>query len=348
VHIARVVHDGPDGPEPRVVVASDARPDQFVDLRAAHARQLARHGASRAASLRIAAATVPGSLTTALETGDMFHELAATAISDASEETIVPAGARLVAPVDPPAYRDFMAFEVHFTAGARRSGAPVPDVLYELPVSYMGSVQAMLGPGEEVAWPAYSDQIDFELELGIVIGRASRNLRPETALHSVLGLTVLNDFSARDIQFKEMEGRLGPSKGKHFASAVGPRIVTLDALDPMDLTMIARVNGEQWTSASSGSILWPIEELVAWASTGENLAAGTLLGTGTVGNGCGMELGRFLDVGDEVELEISGIGALRNRIGRDGADDWRPTSKQRRVEIEPRHLGSPATLTGSS
>ena len=333
MQIARVVHQGPDGPEPRVVVASDARPDQFIDLRATHARQLARRGATRAAALRIAAATVPGSLTAALETGDLFHEIAAAAISDPSEETLAPAGAPFVAPVDPPAYRDFMAYEIHFTAGARRTGTPVADVLYEQPVSYMGSVQALLGPGDEVPWPAYSDTIDFELELGIVIGKTARNLRPESALDAVLGLTVFNDFSARDIQFREMEGRLGPSKGKHFASAVGPRIVTLDALDPMDLTMTARVNGEQWCSASSGSILWPIEELVAWASTGENLAAGTLLGTGTVGNGCGMELGRFLNVGDEVELEISGIGKLRNRIGRDQADDWRPSPKQRHVVV---------------
>jgi 2-keto-4-pentenoate hydratase/2-oxohepta-3-ene-1,7-dioic acid hydratase in catechol pathway len=317
-----------------VVVASDARPDQFVDLRAAYARQLAKRGATRAAALRIAAATMPGSLTTALQTGDLFHEIAAAAISDLSEDTLAPAGAPFVTPVDPPAYRDFMAFETHFTSGARRTGTPVADVLYELPVSYMGSVQAMLGPGEEVPWPAYSNTIDFELELGIVIGVSARNLRPENALDAVLGLTVLNDFSARDIQFREMEGRLGPSKGKHFSSAVGPRVVTLDALDPMDLTMTARVNGEEWTTASSGSILWPIEELVAWASTGENLAAGTLLGTGTVGNGCGMELGRFLEVGDEVELEISGIGQLRNRIGRDQADDWRPSPKQRSVVIE--------------
>jgi 2-keto-4-pentenoate hydratase/2-oxohepta-3-ene-1,7-dioic acid hydratase in catechol pathway len=334
VQIARVVHQGPDGPEPRVVVASDALPDQFIDLRAAHARQLAQRGATRAAALRIAAATVPGSLTAALETGDLFGEIAAAAISDPGEDTLAPVGAAFTSPVDPPAYRDFMAYEIHFTSGARRTGTPVADVLYELPVSYMGSVAAMLGPGDEVSWPAYSNTIDFELELGIVIGANARNLRPENALDAVLGLTVLNDFSARDIQFREMEGRLGPSKGKHFASAVGPRIVTLDALDPMDLTMTARVNGEPWTSASSGSILWPIEELVAWASTGENLAAGTLLGTGTVGNGCGMELGRFLDVGDEVELEISGIGKLSNRIGRDQADDWRPSPKQRQVVIE--------------
>jgi 2-keto-4-pentenoate hydratase/2-oxohepta-3-ene-1,7-dioic acid hydratase in catechol pathway len=334
MQIARVVHHGPDGPEPRVVVASDARPDQFVDLRAAHARQLAKRGATPAAALRMAAATVPGSLTAALETGDLFHEIAAAALSDPTEETLAPAGARFTSPVDPPAYRDFMAYEIHFTSGARRTGTPVADVLYELPVSYMGSVAAMLGPDEEVPWPGYSNTIDFELELGIVIGASARNLRPENALDAVLGLTVLNDFSARDIQFREMEGRLGPSKGKHFASAIGPRIVTLDALDPMDLTMTARVNGEQWCSAPSGSILWPIEELVAWASTGENLVAGTLLGTGTVGNGCGMELGRFLQVGDEVELEISGIGKLGNRIGRDQADDWRPSPKQRHVVIE--------------
>jgi 2-keto-4-pentenoate hydratase/2-oxohepta-3-ene-1,7-dioic acid hydratase in catechol pathway len=334
MQIARVVHHGPDGPEPRVVVASDEEPDRFVDLRGAHARQLAKRGATRAAAVRMAAAAVPGSLTAALETGDLFHEIAAAAISDPSEETLAPAGAPLMAPIDPPAYRDFMAFEIHFTSGARRTGKPVSDVLYELPVSYMGSVAAMLGPEQEVPWPAYSDTIDFELELGIVIGKTARNLRPENALDAVLGLTILNDFSARDIQYKEMEGRLGPSKGKHFASAVGPRVVTLDALDPMNLTMTARVNGEQWTTASSGSILWPIEELVAWASTGENLAAGTLLGTGTVGNGCGMELGRFLEVTDQVELEISGIGKLSNRIGRDQTDDWRPSPKTRHVVVD--------------
>jgi 2-keto-4-pentenoate hydratase/2-oxohepta-3-ene-1,7-dioic acid hydratase in catechol pathway len=233
----------------------------------------------------------------------------------------------LIAPIDPPAYRDFMAFEKHFRSGYDRRGVPVPDVLYEMPVSYMGSVQAMLGPDEEVPWPLYSDQIDFELELGIVIGRPGRNITPERARQHILGLTVFNDFSARDIQFHEMSGRLGPSKGKHFASAVGPRIVTLDELDPRALTMRARVNGETWAEASSGTIMWSIEELVAWASTGENLPAGALLGSGTVGGGCGLELGRYLSVGDVVELEIEGIGVLRNRIGRDPESGWRPEAR---------------------
>ena len=282
----------------------------------------------------MAAATVPGSLTAALETGDLFHEIAAAALSDPSEETLAPAGAPFVAPVDPPAYRDFMAYEIHFTAGARRTGTPVADVLYELPVSLHGQRAGDARTGRRGALAGVLGHDRLRAGARHRDRQTARNLRPESALDAVLGLTVFNDFSARDIQFREMEGRLGPSKGKHFASAVGPRIVTLDALDPMDLTMTARVNGEQWTTASSGSILWPIEELVAWASTGENLVAGTLLGTGTVGNGCGMELGRFLKVGDEVELEISGIGALRNRIGRDHADDWRPSPKQRHVVVE--------------
>src|SRR3984885_3683472 len=144
MQIARVVHQGPDGPEPRVVVASDTLPDQFIDLRAAHARQLAQRGATRAAAVRIAAATVPGSLTAALETGDLFREIAAAAISDPGEDTLAPVGAAFTSPVAPPAYRDFMAYEIHFTSGARRTGTPVADVLYELPVSYMGSVAAML------------------------------------------------------------------------------------------------------------------------------------------------------------------------------------------------------------
>jgi 2-keto-4-pentenoate hydratase/2-oxohepta-3-ene-1,7-dioic acid hydratase in catechol pathway len=322
MQIARVCSDGPDGPEARIVVARDEQPDRWIDLRTAERLRLSRRGASAAAARRIAAAVAPGSLAAALESGEAFFDSAAAALD--SDDAFVHADAPLIAPIDPPAYRDFMAFEKHFRFSYERRGAPVPDVLYELPVSYMGSVQAMLGPEDEVPWPAYSSRIDFELELGIVVGRHGRNIAPERAREHILGLTVFNDFSARDIQQREMTGRLGPSKGKHFASAVGPRIVTLDALDPSALTMRARVNGETWAEGSSGSIMWSIEELVAWASTGENLPAGALLGTGTVGGGSGMELGRFLKVGDVVELEIDGIGVLRNRIGRDSASGWRP------------------------
>jgi 2-keto-4-pentenoate hydratase/2-oxohepta-3-ene-1,7-dioic acid hydratase in catechol pathway len=168
--------------------------------------------------------------------------------------------------------------------------------------------------------------MDYELELGIVIGTPGRNVAPDDALGHVLGLTVFNDFSARDIQFREMAGGLGPSKGKHFASAVGPRIVTLDAL-PDALAMTARINGEVWSEGSTGTIMWSVAELIAWASAAEPLAAGTLLGSGTVGGGCGIEIDRRLSPGDVVELEIEGIGVLRNTLGTPAADGFTPNPR---------------------
>jgi 2-keto-4-pentenoate hydratase/2-oxohepta-3-ene-1,7-dioic acid hydratase in catechol pathway len=327
MQIARMARPGPDGPLPRVVVAADDDPNRWIDLRAALTIDLVRRGAGPEVALRVAAATIPGSLTAVLDGGPLFFDAARAAIANPPPDALVDGDWKLLCPVDPPAYRDFMAFEQHFRAGSELSGTAVPDVLYEMPVSYMGSVQGMMGPEDIIPWPAYSQAIDFELEIGIVIGRSGRNLTPDRALEHVLGLTVFNDFSARDIQFREMTGRLGPSKGKHFASSAGPRIVTLDAINANALVMLARVNGEEWTRASSATILWTLAEIVAWASTGENLAAGTLIGTGTVGGGCGVELDRLLAVGDEVELEIEGIGVLRNRIGADPASSWWPTAR---------------------
>lgn len=327
MRIARVRHDGPDGPEPRIVVSAGGS-QPWVDLRAAERLRLEREGATAAGARRLAAAIAPGSLTAALEAGPLFVDAARRAARGAEPAALAREGAPLLAPIDPPAYRDFMVFEEHFRAGARRRGREPAAVLYELPVSYMGSAQGIIGPGEEVPWPAYTREMDFELELGIVIGRPGRDLHPEAALDHVLGLTILDDFSARDIQRREMTGDLGPSKGKHFASAVGPWIVTLDALRSEDLAMTARINGRTVTTASSATMLWSLAEIVAWASAGESLVAGTLLGTGTVGGGCGMELDLRLDAGDVVELEIEGIGTLRNRVGRPADDGWMPQPKR--------------------
>jgi 2-keto-4-pentenoate hydratase/2-oxohepta-3-ene-1,7-dioic acid hydratase in catechol pathway len=239
-----------------------------------------------------------------------------------------------------PAFREFMAFEQHFITASEKAGRDVPDVLYELPVSYMGSTQAFVGPEDEVPWPAYTRRMDYELELGIVIGQGGRDIGPEEALDHVLGLTILNDFSARDIQFREMTGGLGPSKGKHFASSCGPCIVTLDELELDALAMAARVNGDTWSSGSSGTMLWSIAELVAWAAAGEALAAGTLLGSGTVGGGCGVELDRFLSPGDVVELEVEGIGVLRNRLGEPPEAGWMPEPRQRQAGAhQPAEVG---------
>ena len=340
MQIARIVLETVDGPEARIVVAPDDAPHRFIDVRAAERLRLIRRGASEDGARRLAAALVPGSLSRALEGGEAFIEAARAAAESSDEPAFAPGSARLLTPIDPVAYRDFMAFEEHFVTAARKlRGAEPAPVLYELPVSYFGNAHAVLGPDDEIPWPHYSEHMDYELELGIVIGTSGRNIAPEDARGHILGLTVFNDFSARDIQMREMTGGLGPSKGKHFASAVGPRIVTLDSLAD-DLRMTARVNGELWSDGSSATIMWPIEELVAWASASEPLIAGTLLGSGTVGGGCGAELGRKLSPGDIVELEIEGIGTLRNRLGQPPADGWMPSPRTPSASGDAQQAGS--------
>ena len=326
MRIARLLTAGPDGPQPRVAVQS--RPDApFTDVRRVHQLAIQRRGAGERAALALAALLVPGSLSAGLENGEAFLDALGAAAQDTSGDAVL-TSSRFLAPLDPVAYRDFLAFEEHIVNAAAATSGAVNPVVYELPISYMGSAQAFIGPDDVMPWPTYAQaRMDYELELGIVIARAGRNLSPEQAGGHILGYTVLNDFSARDIQVREMRGRLGPSKGKHFASACGPVIVTPDELDPHALTMTARVNGEEWSRGHSSTLLWRVPELVAWASASEPLAAGTLLGTGTVGRGCGMELGRELRPGDSVELEIEGIGVLQNRIGTPDGQGWAPTRR---------------------
>ncbi len=330
--VTRVIREGLEGPETRVVVLCADR-SHAVDVRSSETHRMMRKGLSPAAARRLATALVPSSLTQGLESGEAFLEALARAQGDVGGESALDlAGLRFDIPVDPASYRDFMAFEEHFVTAMGRSGLTPHAVLYELPVSYMGNAQAMLAHEQTLLWPAYTDHLDYELELGIVMGTAGRDISPEDALDHVFGITVLNDFSARDIQVREMAGGLGPSKGKHFGTALGPWITTLDELDLDDLTMVARINGEVWSESSSGSILWPISELIAWASASEPLPAGALIGSGTVGGGSAVEIGRKLSHGDIVELEISGIGVLRNFVGAEREPGWFPEPKISRMQ----------------
>jgi 2-keto-4-pentenoate hydratase/2-oxohepta-3-ene-1,7-dioic acid hydratase in catechol pathway len=332
--IARNQASGPDGPAARIIAAADPT-GTWIDVRGAERVRLERAGATGRAARRLAEAVAPSSLSAALETGPGFHEAVTCALSDPPEAAVVVGEPDFLIPVDPPAYRDFMVFERHFRFGSELRGLPVPEVLYEMPVSYFGNPFGFVGPNEELPWPHYTAHMDYELELGIVIGRGGRDVRPERALDHVLGLTILNDFSARDIQVREMTGGLGPSKGKHFGSALGPWIATLDELSAARLRMQARVSGELWSDASSAEMIWSIEEIVAWAMAAERIDAGTVLGSGTANGGSAIELGRKLEPGDEVELEIDGLGVLRNRLGRPG-EGWTPqqrtlTSQEARV-----------------
>jgi fumarylacetoacetate (FAA) hydrolase len=209
----------------------------------------------------------------------------------------------------PPSVRDFMAFEEHVrNARAVTGRAGVPPAWYEAPRFYFSNPSAVYQDGDEVPKPSDTAALDYELELACVIGTDGR---PE-------GFTIMNDWSARDLQAREMEVGLGPAKGKDFATSLGPVLVSADEL-PSDLSMraMARINGEVRTDSSTGGMHFSWEELLAAAARNTpGLVPGDVIGSGTVGRGCILEHGdeRWLQVGDVVELEIEGIGVLRNRV----------------------------------
>ena len=236
------------------------------------------------------------------------------------------AGLRLLAPLPlPRQMRDCLVFEEHLKNGMaqreKRTGVKgsIPDVWYRQPIYYKCNRFSVAGPDADVVWPRYSQVMDFELELACVIGRTARDIPRERALDHIFGFTIFNDFSARDAQFAEMEGRLGPAKGKDFdgGNVLGPWIVTLDEIgDPHALTMEVRVNGERWGGGTSAAMHHKFPDILAHISDAETLHAGEVIGSGTVGTGSGNEMGRHLNSGDVVELEIEKIGVLRNSVVR--------------------------------
>jgi fumarylacetoacetate (FAA) hydrolase len=214
---------------------------------------------------------------------------------------------RLRAPVPhPPSIRDFYAFERHVASARAQRGLEMAPEWYQIPVFYFSNPAAVLGPEEDVTFPPESSAWDYELEAAAVVGGEG----------GIAGFTVLNDWSARDLQKMEMAVGLGPAKGKDFATSIGPVLVTPDELGDLRLEMVARVNGEDRSRGNLGDLHWPWEELVAHAARNTRLQPGDVLGSGTVGTGCILEHGdgRWLQSGDVVELEIDGIGVLRNTV----------------------------------
>jgi fumarylacetoacetate (FAA) hydrolase len=214
---------------------------------------------------------------------------------------------RLRAPIPrPPSVRDFYAFERHVRTARAQRGLEMAPEWYRIPVFYFSNPAAILGPDDEVSFPEESSAWDYELEAAVVIGGEGR----------IAGLTVLNDWSARDLQKMEMAVGLGPAKGKDFATSLGPVVVTPDELGDLALEMTARVNGEERSRGNLGELHWSWDELVAHAARNTRLVPGDVLGSGTVGTGCILEHGdgRWLRPGDAVELEIDRIGILRNTV----------------------------------
>lgn len=222
-------------------------------------------------------------------------------------------------------FRDFYAFEQHVkTARAQRGLDMVPE-WYERPAFYFSNPHSLVGDHAEVRAPAGCEELDYELELGLVVGRPGRDIAPEDALAHVLGFTIVNDFSARDLQRSEMKVGLGPAKGKDFATASGPDVVPLDRLGDvitngrLRFEMCARVNGRELSRGNAVDMHFGWPEIVAHASRDTELQRGDLLGSGTVGTGSILELGAeraggWLRPGDVIELEIERLGTLTTRI----------------------------------
>jgi 2-keto-4-pentenoate hydratase/2-oxohepta-3-ene-1,7-dioic acid hydratase in catechol pathway len=303
--------------------------DQVLDLADAAWRRFGE----RPAALRSMLALIRG--------GAAASAMARELVSNPPPGALRPAGAcKLLAPLPlPEQIRDFANYELHVTQALRSSmrlraaAAPdpraaleelersgqftIPRVWYEQPIYYKANRFSVIGPDAEVLWPHYAQKMDYELELAVVVGSQVKDADAATALEAVFGYTIYDDFSARDAQAREAQFRMGPAKGKDFdtGNAIGPCIVTRDEIaDPMALRAEVRVNGQVRVRTTTGGMQHSIADCICHVTQSETLHPGEILALGTVGNGCGYESLSFLEPGDVVELEIEGIGVLRNRL----------------------------------
>jgi 2-keto-4-pentenoate hydratase/2-oxohepta-3-ene-1,7-dioic acid hydratase in catechol pathway len=276
-----------------------------------------------------------------IDGGPTALELAKAVFDDAPPGAMRGYGeTKLLSPVpEPRQMRDAMAFEKHvlqaisaiYRRNAAQSDNPEetlrryeadglmkpPPIWYQQPIYYKCNRFSVVGDGTDVIWPSYSELMDYELEFGIFIGKGGKDIPVDQAGSHIFGFTIFNDVSARDAQTDEMRGQLGPSKGKDFdtGNVIGPWLVTADEIsDPYGLEMCARINGKEVSRGNSRDMYHKFENIIAWVSRQETLHPGEFIGSGTVGDGCGLEHDRFLSPGDLMELEIEGLGTLRNRL----------------------------------
>ncbi len=318
-------HGGTGGGEPRVGALNDDE-TRVVDLAAADDQPYF------------------ATMLDVIEAGDTAvgraREIVASANGSAS---LALADVALKSPIlVPPQIRDFNCFEEHlikaFTmlrkkkadaepdpeAALKRFEAEgtfaIPKIWYDQPLYYKPSRFGVIGTEDDVLWPFFSELLDYEMEFGAWLGKPGKDVTPEQAKEMIFGYSVYNDISARDTQAYEMPAGFGPGKGKDFetGNSIGPCIVTADAFDPYDAEMIVRINGEERSRGKSGTMYWKFEDCIAHTSRAETLHPGEFFGSGTVGGGSGLEHDLFLEPNDVIELEVTGIGVLRNRVVRPG------------------------------
>jgi fumarylacetoacetate (FAA) hydrolase len=325
----------PAGTPWRLAAALDDRdvPASWLDLEVARRRAVAADArlAHNSVLHRQPITTLDAHLAVGLRVealGDLLGAFAARGTGD-EDEAIVDASAIRFGPpvIAPPSLRDFYAFEGHVRTMWERRGGEVPEAWYRLPVFYFSNVSEIRGPDEPVWCPAASSELDYELEVVGLVDTPARDLPADRAEEAIGGFAIFNDWSARDLQREETAVRLGPAKGKDFASTIGPWLVTPDELASArlpgstgpDLAMTAEVNGMETSRGQWSSAQFSIGEMLARASADVRLRPGDLIGSGTVGGGCLLEvreatIGRYLMPGDEVVLRVERLGALRTPI----------------------------------
>lgn len=321
-----------DGSEP-IKLGAYLNDNQIVDLAGAAVVLKAEHQAHFQTMLDF------------LKAGKKARDVAEQLLVDAKDQDIEDCiyendDIKLLSPLSPlSSLRDFMVFEDHIINCIRIFGLKklgpldawiekkwgrkyslarrLNQSFYERPAYYKGNPRSVVGTDANVNIPRYTQKMDYELEFGVFIGKQGKNIAAKDAADYIAGYSIFNDFSARDEQLAEQAGRLGPAKGKDFdtGNAIGPYLVTPDEVgNPYNLTMVARVNGEQWSKGTTDDMYWRFEELIEYVSRDETLYPGDFLGSGTVGQGCGLELGRFLKPHDVVELEVEKLGILKNTV----------------------------------
>jgi 2-keto-4-pentenoate hydratase/2-oxohepta-3-ene-1,7-dioic acid hydratase in catechol pathway len=314
--LGRISTPSPDGDQVRLVAVQPDR-DRVVDLARAYALAREAQRATPEAARRLAAAHFPASMAAAIGAGPAFLDAAQWAVDQAADDASRPIDeVTWVAAVDPPVIRDCLTFPLHMKQFHEKVGGGLPNPqLFKTPGYFKGSTGVVYGHEQEVPYPAYSEFVDYELEIGLIVGAPGRNLTPDEAGARLFGVTIFNDFSARDVQGAEMGMGMGPQKCKDYAYGIGPWITTIDEVPSIgSLTGTVTVNGEEWSRTSAEGMIFSPAELLAYVSINDNLQPGDLIGSGTLPNGSALELDKRLRPGDVVELGLSGVGVLRNRL----------------------------------
>lgn len=298
--------------------------DNIYDIPACHAALLADKGYHQPE--QVAKTLTPPDMVEFLRMGKRAFEAARVATSPASRDKLRQditdrqlvhdrSEVSIRSPLPRPnSIKDCSVYEEHLLNCRDLDPGSLPDAYYQYPLYYKGNPDAVVHPGEEVIWPTYTDKLDFELEIAAVVGTKGRNIPATEAENYIAGYTIFNDFSARDVQAETKPVMMGPSKSKDFANGFGPTLVTTDDIDPTALDTRVLVNGEVWSEGDTSGMTHSWGDIIEHISEGVTIHPGDVIGSGTIPMSCSLELDRWVDPGDRLSLEVSGIGVLEHTI----------------------------------